>query len=57
MDSWYRVLSWLCNATGLASLFDMVVADTSLEALLAGAREFMNSAEVRVALGTWGDAP
>jgi vitellogenic carboxypeptidase-like protein len=55
MDSWYRVLSWLCNATGLASLFDMVVADTSLEALLAGAREFMNSAEVRVALGVRGD--
>jgi len=56
-DAWYRVLSWLRTATGLASLFDVVVADESLEALLAGAAEFMNDAEVRAALGVRGDAP
>jgi vitellogenic carboxypeptidase-like protein len=55
-DAWYRVLSWLPNATGLSSLFDVAVPDTSLEALLAGAAEFMN-AEVRAALGVRGDAP
>lgn len=56
-DAWYGVLSWLRNATGLASLFDVAVADTSLEALVAGAAEFMNDAEVRAALGVRGDAP
>ncbi|XP_066341551.1 serine carboxypeptidase-like 50 [Miscanthus floridulus] len=56
-DAWYRVLSWLRNATGLSSLFDVAVPDTSLEALLAGAAEFMNNAEVSAALGVRGDAP
>ncbi|CAD6252747.1 unnamed protein product [Miscanthus lutarioriparius] len=43
-DARGRVLSWLRNATGLSSLFDVAV-DTPLEALAAGAEEFMNSAE------------
>ncbi|CAD6252744.1 unnamed protein product [Miscanthus lutarioriparius] len=55
-DARGRVLSWLRNATGLSSLFDVAV-DTPLEALAAGAEEFMNSAEVRKELGARGDAP
>ncbi|KAG0530858.1 hypothetical protein BDA96_05G223400 [Sorghum bicolor] len=54
-----RVLSWLRNATGLSSLFDVTV-DTPLELqaqLAAIAEEFMNSAEVRAELGVRGDAP
>jgi hypothetical protein len=53
------VQSWLPDATGLPSLFDMAVhTPLELEALAAGAaEELMNSAEVRAELGVWGDAP
>ncbi|CAN6234713.1 unnamed protein product [Urochloa humidicola] len=58
VDAWFRVLSWLRNATGLPSLFDVAV-DTSREfQLVAGAAaEFLNNADVRATLGVRGDAP
>ncbi|CAO1939060.1 unnamed protein product [Urochloa humidicola] len=59
VDAWFRVLSWLRNATGLPSLFDVAVDTSRLVDLLSGgaAGEFMNNAEVRAALGVRGDAP
>ncbi|CAL5033011.1 unnamed protein product [Urochloa decumbens] len=58
VDAWFRVLSWLRNATGLPSLFDVAV-DTSRESQLldGAAAELLNDAEVRAALGVRGDAP
>ncbi|KAG2598470.1 serine carboxypeptidase-like 50 [Panicum virgatum] len=49
-DARARLLSWLRNATGLASLFDVAV-DTPLGAVAAGAAELFNDPEVRAALG------
>ncbi|RLN22036.1 serine carboxypeptidase-like 50 [Panicum miliaceum] len=57
-DARARLMSWLRNATGLASLFDVAV-ETPLEAVApAGAAELFNDAEVRAALGAQaGGAP
>lgn len=63
VDAWFRALSWLRDATGLPSLFDVAAADDAsspLQALTAaGARAagFMNDAGVRAALGARRDAP
>ncbi|PUZ56196.1 hypothetical protein GQ55_5G276400 [Panicum hallii var. hallii] len=50
-DARAQLLSWLRNATGLASLFDVAAVETPLEAVAAGAAELFNDAEVRAALG------
>ncbi|CAO2190701.1 unnamed protein product [Urochloa humidicola] len=50
-DARERVLSSLRNATGLASLFDVAAAETTLEDAAPAVEAFMNRAEVRAALG------
>ena len=51
-------MAWLQNATGHSTQFD-VASDSPLDALAADVTWFMNSAEVRTALGVRGgdDAP
>jgi hypothetical protein len=51
-----QVTSWLQNAMGLPTLFD-VASDATLGALAADANEFLDSAGVRAALGVRDDAP